>query len=369
MLLEVLSVGYWLGRGMPGALYKSGMICGLVTLSVALAIILGGMWIWVAIAVFAVATPFFDVLLERPKPYRSHSLNSAANPATAWHTRLCYALGLAHFAVLIIGLWAVSQTPFVDWQSLALIGLMALYFGQLSNAVAHELIHSPQRAAFHLGKWIYISLLIGHHTSAHRLIHHRFVATPKDPNSCQEEISFYRFFARAWPQSYQQGRRAESARNHVKLHPYTLYAYGHLAFLLSAFVAFGPSLFVVYLAVAVMAQVQLFLADYVQHYGLARRETAPGKYEPVGPAHAWDAPRGWSSPLLLGATFHAAHHQHPGEAFDALHPAHQSPKLPLSLPVMSAVALFPRLWFALMTPRLARYQRQAQAQTSRKEAA
>ena len=48
-------------------------------------------------------------------------------------------------------------------------------------------------------------MLFGHHTSAHLLVHHPYVAPPKDPNSARFKESFYTFFKRV-------GLRVENTR-------------------------------------------------------------------------------------------------------------------------------------------------------------
>ena len=64
------------------------------------------------------------------------------------------------------------------------------------------------------------------------------------------------------------------------------------------------------------------MSDYVQHDGLTRTVGPRGKPEPMGIAHAWNAPHLASSALML----------------------------PRSLPVMACVALYPRLWRRVMDP-------------------
>ena len=60
-----------------------------------------------------------------------------------------------------------------------------LFAGQVSHPAAHELIHAASRKLRRLGIFAYSSMLIGHHASAHRLVHHVHVATDLDPNSAR----------------------------------------------------------------------------------------------------------------------------------------------------------------------------------------
>ncbi|HRM75072.1 MAG TPA: alkane 1-monooxygenase, partial [Paracoccus sp. (in: a-proteobacteria)] len=80
-------------------------------------------------------------------------------------------VGLAglHFALLIAGLAALSGDGLGPAARIALFLALGLFFGQVSNSNAHELIHRGSRGLFRLGAAVYVSLLFGHHTSAHRL--------------------------------------------------------------------------------------------------------------------------------------------------------------------------------------------------------
>ncbi|MFN3144824.1 MAG: hypothetical protein ACE368_05985 [Paracoccaceae bacterium] len=84
-----------------------------------------------------------------------------------------------------------------------------LYLGQVSNANAHELIHARRRLPFLLGRWVYISMLFGHHTIGASAGPHRHAASAEDPNSAKLGRGYYRFLVDAWGGSF----RAALARH------------------------------------------------------------------------------------------------------------------------------------------------------------
>jgi alkane 1-monooxygenase len=183
------------------------------------------------------------------------------------------------------------------------------------------------------------------------------VATEDDPNTARLGESFYRFLPRAWIGSFVAGfeietqmMRQKSPRPPRWRHPYVVYIVGALFCLAIATLAGG--LFA-YLALVAYAQTQLMLSDYVQHYGLMRQRLASGKPEPVGPQHSWNAPHWFSGYLLLNAPRHSDHHAHPSKPYPALDlpDPKAAPTLPRSLPAMAAIALYPKLWKRVMTPR------------------
>jgi alkane 1-monooxygenase len=256
--------------------------------------------------------------------------------------------------------WAIGQLePFDLGAKLLMVVTMGLYAGQVSNACAHELIHRGDRAARNLGCAIYCSVLNGQHVSAHLLVHHVHAGTARDPNSAPIGRGFYRFALAASLREFTDGWRVETARRAGRgkgLHPYVVYLGGAaLSLVLAGWLA-GYWGIIALCAIAVHAQMQLLLSDYVQHYGL-RRSTGPdGKPEPMGPAHSWNAPQPFSTALMLGATLHSDHHMNPQRPFPALAlDAGPMPTLPFGLPVMGALALIPPLWRRIMDTRVRRF--------------
>lgn len=322
---------------LPGALLAAGAL-------------LGGPWCYVALFWLTVVNQSADALLPRAVvPARGRLV----------FTALPLALGLAHFPLLACAIWSLSLSDHSAAEQIALFLAFGLYFGSVSNAVAHELIHRTGRFSFDLGKWIFISHLFGHHTSAHRLIHHPYVATRFDPNSARLNESFYRFFARAWRGSLRAGLAAENNRRGLRPetrrlrpgHPYFTYVAGAAAFLVATGALAGAKGLLAYLGLAIMAQGGLLLTDYIQHYGLSRREGPDGRLEPVGPAHSWDAPHWFTRRLTLNAPLHAAHHRRPGRPYQELGLSEGAPRMPYGPGVMSAIALIPARWHRLMAPR------------------
>jgi alkane 1-monooxygenase len=271
-------------------------------------------------------------------------------------------LGLAHFAVLSAVIWRLGQEGAVS-DSIALGLAAGLFFGQIGTANAHELIHRSRRGLRWLGTGVFVSLLFGHHASAHPLVHHVHVATPRDPNTPRRGEGYYRFVLRAWVGSFRAGYLAERQRQAragiARMSPYWVYILGGAACLGAAWALGDTRGAVAYLALCGFAQAQLLISDYVQHYGLERRET-DGRYEPVGPRHSWNAPHVFTSHMMLNAPRHSAHHTRPDLRFDALampSACDEAPVLPYSLPAMSCLALIPPLWRRAMDPRVAYWRR------------
>lgn len=315
------------------------------------AAMLGGGWSWAAMLYMTALAMTLDEAIRIVTPAEDAGQEFPAADA------LSVALALCHYGLVALAVAGLAGGWLSGWEKLALFLSAGWFFGQVSNSNAHELIHRSSRLLHRLGKWVYISLLFGHHTSAHPLVHHVHVATDKDPNSAKLGQSYYRFLPRAWIGSFRAGLAAESARlaragKPRWQHPYVTYVGGALGLLGLAGLAFGPAAPLWMIALCFFAQSQLMLSDYVQHYGLRRALREDGKPEPVGPAHSWNTPHWFTSSLMLNAPRHSDHHAHPARPYPALRLTDDMPTLPRSLPVMGALALSPTLWRRVMDPRV-----------------
>lgn len=338
----------------PMALFAMAALAPLGFL--ALAVGFGGLWALGLLLYVGVFTAALDHLLPYVAPDAPEGAEFPAADA------LLVVIGFGHLVALPVTVWAVAGDSGLSGAARAVLFLgMGQVFGQVSNPAAHELIHRGGRGLYRLGVAVYVTLLNGHHASAHRLVHHRFVATPDDPNSARSGEGFWRFLLRAWAGSFRAGLRAERGRGNGRV--YAVYTLGALAALGLGHVIAGWAGVAVWAGLAAFATLELMLSDYVQHYGLRRDRLPDGRYEPAGDRHSWNAPHWFSSGLMLNAPRHSDHHAHPARPYPALRlPGPDvAPWLPYSLPVCSLIALYPPVWRRMMRPRLAEWAAQGLA--------
>ena len=320
---------------------------------------MGGYWLYAALVGMFLVPLVFDQLLplaaesSRTAPHQPTSGTTAEFPAA---DALLVAIALTALALPVIATHAATGRFLTLPEKAALVLATGLWLGQIAHPAAHELIHRGDRRLFRLGTLVYSALLVGHHASSHRLIHHRFVATRDDPATARRGEGFWRFALRAGVQGFRLGYRAEAARPH-RIHPYTVYAAQSAAALALAAAIGGALGMAVWTLLALHAQLQIHLSDYVQHYGLTRRILPDGKPEPVGPEHSWNSAHWVSSALLLNAPRHSDHHTNPQRPYPALRLPDNAPRLPWPLPLAALVALVPPLWRHLMAPHLSRLTR------------
>lgn len=327
---------------------------------ITLAALFGGWFAVAALTYMTLLAYVLDAIIARVSPALDE--DETADDADL----LSAFLAICHFGLLSLVVYSLGGRMQHSLAATACTFLAAgLFFGQVSNANAHELIHRSNRILRTVGRWVYISLLFGHHASAHPKVHHRWVATPDDPNTAEEGESFYDFAPRAWVGSFIAGYEMEkqdlARRQRPGLNPYYIYVLGGLLMMAGALWIGGVGGFLIYLLLCLHAQMQLLLSDYVQHYGLLREKRADGDYAPVGVDHSWNTPHWFSSHMMLNASRHSDHHAHPMRPYPALTlpNADQAPMLPYSLPMMATIALIPPLWDRVMGHALRKWQARA----------
>lgn len=214
---------------------------------IALGALWGGPWALAGLVWMTALTATLDELVAHTLPTSNGDEFPAADT-------LCITLAVAHFGLWVLVVAALGgATGLAVWEKLAVFAGAGLFMGQVSNSNAHELIHRPSRAMRALGKSVYISVLHGHHASAHTLVHHVHVATKADPSSARPGESFYRFCARAWPGEFRAGFAAETTRLARSgrawwRHPYLLYVGGAVMVLIAAALIGGQRAFWVHCA-------------------------------------------------------------------------------------------------------------------------
>ena len=262
------------------------------------------------------------------------------------------------FGVMIYVTQSGHLSRIEEWALFAGLGVLS---GTVGITYAHELMHQKSKLERWMADILMASVLYSHFRSEHLLVHHRYVATPRDPVTARYGESFYRFFPRVllacWVSAF-KAEKAMLARKGLKWsdrsNPFWLYWMLQGGFLaLAALIGgwWGVFLFSVQ---AFWAIFQLELVNYVEHYGLTRKHLGEGKYEHVMPRHSWNAAQRASNWLLINLQRHSDHHYKPNRRFPLLqtYTEDEAPQLPHGYPLMTMMALVPTLWRKTMNPRV-----------------
>lgn len=271
----------------------------------------------------------------------------------------------AQFLTLFGLIWYVPQAEHLGtFERFMVFFGVGVITGTVGINYSHELMHQRNRLERFLADLLLAMVLYSHFRSEHLLVHHRYVATPRDTVTARYNEGFHRFYPRVLRESLVSAFNAEKAMLARKERPWTdlsnpFFKYWGLqaAFLALALVLGGWSGLALFLVQAGVAIWQLELVNYIEHYGLTRKHLGDGKYEHVQPHHSWNAAHKASNWLLINLQRHSDHHYKPDRRFPVLqnYNADEAPQLPYGYPVMTMAAMIPPLWRRMMNPRLRKW--------------
>jgi alkane 1-monooxygenase len=272
--------------------------------------------------------------------------------------------------LLIWGAYAVSSGKLDSWWAwTGFTFSFGVITGGIGITVAHELGHKNNSLERFYGKTLLMTVCYMHFYIEHNRGHHVHVATREDPATALKGESFYRFWVKSVFEGYAHAWRIESESLARKNKPVLSLNNQMIPFVILPII-FCAALFagfsywhqrpvweipVFFFTQSFIALTLLELVNYVEHYGILRKELSPGKYERVNALHSWNASHLISNFFLFQLQRHSDHHTAAYKRYQILDHHDESPQLPFGYPTMIMIALIPPLWFSLMDKRLDRW--------------
>ncbi len=289
----------------------------------------------------------------------------------AFYYRLVtYVWVYVQIAIVVWGVYVVSKGALHTWYEWIgfLLGF-SLVTGGIGITVAHELGHKKSSLERFYSKLLLMTVSYMHFYIEHNRGHHVQVATPEDPATSRKNESFYAFWIRsviigyihAWQLESESLKRKGLSAFSVKsqmiwfsLLPILLCVVLTYIFSPSNTINWDIPLF--FFSQSVFAFTLLELVNYVEHYGIVRKQQSDGRYERVNPLHSWNSSHQISNFFLFQLQRHSDHHANAIKRYQVLNHYDQSPQLPFGYPTMIIIALVPPLWFSMMNPRLKKWE-------------
>lgn len=316
---------------------------------------LGGWWTFLTVVQNYGILPLLDHLLgpneaDVPARHEGEIGNAFAFRAIAM------AVVPVHLGLIV---WAGFKVTSGSLSAVEVVGLTAsvgLASG-IAITAAHELLHQRKFERL-LSRILMGAVTYTHFCLEHLHGHHALVGTPADPASARLGESLYRFVLRVVLGGVRGTWRREGARMWRR----GQFVYGpnnrmiRYVFFVLVMYAVGAVVWgwggVAFLAAQSAAGIFLLeTINYFEHYGLHRRETAPGDYEAVAARHSWDSGYRLSNWSLFNLGRHSDHHLHAGRRYPILRRPAEAPRLPTGYAGVFLLALVPPLWRRVMDPR------------------
>lgn len=252
----------------------------------------------------------------------------------------------------------------VDGGSLGLASKIGLTFsiglmGGIGINTAHELGHKKVSMERWLSKVTLSQTFYGHFFIEHNRGHHVRVATPEDPASSRFGETFWTFLPRSVFGSLKSAWSLEANRlrkaGKPVFHPSNdvLNAWAMSVVLWGALAAiFGWQVLPFMVIQAIYGFSLLETVNYLEHYGLRRKQNERGRYERTTPSHSWNSDHICTNIFLYHLQRHSDHHANPTRRYQALRSFDEAPNLPSGYASMITVAYFPPLWRKIMDKRV-----------------
>lgn len=337
------------------------LIAYAVPASVAISFYFQGLWSFFALTFLFGLLPLMETVM--PGTRENHGPESEPS-----RIRLRYFDYLLYLNVPIqLGLlgwflFILFQGGLETYEYIGLTFAMGMSCGSLGINVAHELGHRSTKSEQMMAQTLLLTSLYMHFFIEHNRGHHKHVATPLDPATSRKGEYVYAFWFRSITGGFRSAWQLEKDRLEKKGKPTLSWENQMLRFQLiqlgmifGIWMIAGPVALVGFLGAALIGILELETVNYLEHYGLMRKELRPGVYERVLPSHSWNSNRTMGRIMLYELTRHSDHHYLASRKYQVLRHFRESPELPGGYPAMMILALIPPIWFRVMNNRLEKF--------------
>lgn len=261
------------------------------------------------------------------------------------------------YVILGLGLIQITQQNVAVWEVIGVLFSIGIILGSNGINVAHELGHRDNLLATWLAKLLLIPSFYTHFTIEHNFGHHNKVATPDDPATAKLNQNLYQFwfqsvvgqYLNAWKlgSKIPFSNRYSLLRNEMYLNTFLQITYAILVFLIFGSKGLGTAV-----VAGIIGFLLLETINYIEHYGLQRKQRKSGRYVPVKETHSWNSNHMLGRILLYELTRHSDHHFRAQKKYQTLEYHEVSPQLPFGYPTCMMLAAFPPIWFKVMNKRV-----------------
>jgi len=260
---------------------------------------------------------------------------------------------------LIFFFYSIQEPNLTNSEIFGRIFGMGIMCGVIGINVGHELGHRNNRLDEFIGEILLLTSLNTHFLPYHNGGHHYNVATPKDAATARKNEILFTFWLRSHFSSYLEAWRLENRRmqqeNRSWLHYQNrmiIYTICNLALLSLIYFFFGQFVLYCFIAAAISGILLLETVNYIEHYGLLRKQNENGRYERVKRNHSWNSNHQVGQVLLFNLSRHSDHHFNGSKHYQLLKSVPESPQMPTGYPGMMLLSFFPPIWFWVMNKKI-----------------
>ena len=325
----------------------------LLPITVGIAFESEGLFSFIPLFVFFGLVPLLELLIPKSWNTDEASETDLSQP-DSFYNLLLYSLVPLQWVFLLYFLSSQYEVtdPLTWWGRVLAMGLMC---GIIGINVGHELGHRNSKMERFLGELLLLSSLENHFLPYHNRGHHTNVGTPEDPASARRNEVLFAFWFRSQIGSYIQAWQIEIKRMQITRkarfslsNKMVVYSIAQSILLVLIFWNFGKGGLFAFVIAAVFGMILLETVNYIEHYGLARKQKPNGTYELVKRHHSWNSNHLLGRAILFELSRHSEHHYKPDKPYQLLNRHESAPNMPTGYPGMMLLALIPPLFFRVM---------------------
>lgn len=307
--------------------------------------------------VFGLA-PILEFFIK-PNKYNFTKEEESTEKENKTYTYLLYLILPIQLFFLNLFFTTITDASLANYEIVGRILAMGIMCGVLGINVGHELGHRNNRFDEFIGEILLLTSLNTHFLPYHNGGHHLNVATPKDAATARKNEWIFIFWIRSHFSSYYQAWAIENKRlkNEGKSwlhHQNRMLIYSICNFILLGVILFffGKYVLITFVLAAITGILLLETVNYIEHYGLLRKQHENGRYERVKRNHSWNSNHKVGQVLLFNLSRHSDHHYNGAKHYQLLKSLPESPQMPTGYPGMMLLSLLPPIWFFIMNKRL-----------------
>jgi alkane 1-monooxygenase len=305
--------------------------------------------------------PFLELLL----PANEQNL-SATEEAIAkqnhWYDYILYAIVLCQIPMVFFFLQSIQQPNLQTSDIVGRVATMGILCGTFGINVGHELGHRNNKFEQRLAQLNLLTSLYMHFFIEHNKGHHKHVATPNDPSSAPYKQSLYRFWLRSVVGTYTKAWKIANQEIQQQQLPWWHFKNEMLQFQIVQIIWLGIIFYIAgvhallyYIVAATIGFLLLETVNYIEHYGLLRKQTTEGKYERTMPQHSWNSNHVIGRLMLFELSRHSDHHYLASRKYQVLRHHEAAPQMPTGYPGMMLLSTIPPIFFAVMDKQMKKY--------------
>ncbi len=317
-----------------------------------------GWQIWIPLMIAWGFIPLMELFIK-PDPKNMSVAEEELVKADRVYDIMLYLIVVLQFAALYMFLQSMRADDLSWVDTAGRIWVMGMLCGTFGINVGHELGHRVNKFEQTLAKMLLLTSLYMHFFIEHNKGHHKNVATPKDPSSARYGEWVYTFYFRTVFFSYLSAWHIANTdaqkKGHAAFSIYNEMLQFHIiqaALVAIIFFVFSPLVTLWFFIAALIGILLLETVNYIEHYGLQRKQTDKGGYERTMPVHSWNSNHVIGRLMLFELSRHSDHHYLAGRKYQVLRHHDEAPQMPTGYPGMMILSLVPPAWFFVMNKRV-----------------